>query len=296
MKKLLLIASLLLLSVVSDAQFVTGSASGGAASQQIAVGTGLNLSGTTLTATGSSGILTTGLTLTNAANAYTQTSTGLSITSGTTGFGRNITGTVNDASAVDGIIDFANITCTLCTATSYFVDWQAGGVSQFKVSTTGTVTMVALNATTSASAHGFIPTASTAITNGMNLPATNTIGLVANSTSVETISSTLDTHLTAVISGGTPFTVASGTGACATSSTLVGGVQAGHLTCTGTTGASTVTLTLAAATHGYFCGGRDVTTPTTVTQTGAISATSVTLTLASVTANDVIQFGCGIGY
>jgi hypothetical protein len=79
-------------------------------------------------------------TLTSAANAYTQTSTGLSLTSGTTGFGRNITGTVNDASAVDGIIDFANITCTVCTATSYLVDWQVGGSSQFKVSTAGVVT------------------------------------------------------------------------------------------------------------------------------------------------------------
>lgn len=94
---------------------------------------------------------------------------------------------------------------------------------------------------------------------------------------------------------GTQFTVASGTGACATTSTLHGGVQAGDLTCTGTTGASTVTLTLDAANIAYSCWGRDVTNATTVTQTGAKSTTSVTLTMTSVTTNDVLQFGC-LGY
>lgn len=98
-------------------------------------------------------------------------------------------------------------------------------------------------------------------------------------------------------SNGTAFTVASGTGACATTSTLAGGPTSGHFTCTGSTGASTVTLTLITnAGTAEVCYGRDVTTPTTVTQTGAESVTSVTLTLTSVTANDVISFGCPIGY
>jgi hypothetical protein len=98
-----------------------------------------------------------------------------------------------------------------------------------------------------------------------------------------------------VISSGTTFAFSSGTGACATTSTLVGGQQAGHLTCTGSTGASTVTLTLAATATSYTCWGRDITTPTTVTQTGAVSTTAVTLTLTSVTASDVVEFGC-LGY
>jgi hypothetical protein len=98
------------------------------------------------------------------------------------------------------------------------------------------------------------------------------------------------------ISAGTTFSVASGTGACATTGTIVGGAIAGNFTCTGTTGASTVTLTLPSVTHGYVCYGRDVTTPTALTQTGAISTTSVTLTMTSVSANDVIQFGCSISY
>lgn len=98
-----------------------------------------------------------------------------------------------------------------------------------------------------------------------------------------------------LVSGGTVFNIASGTGACATSGSKNGGVQSGDFQCTGTTGASTITLTLAATIKAYSCWGRDITTPTTVTQTGAKSTTSVTLTLTSVAANDVIQFGC-LGY
>lgn len=95
-----------------------------------------------------------------------------------------------------------------------------------------------------------------------------------------------------LISQGTTFTVSSGTGACATTSTLVGGTIAGHFTCTGTTGASTVTLSLPVSTNEYQCFGRDVTTPTTVTQTGALSSSTATLSFTSVTANDVISFAC----
>jgi hypothetical protein len=100
-----------------------------------------------------------------------------------------------------------------------------------------------------------------------------------------------------IVSAGTTFTVASGTGACATTSTLVGGQQAGDFLCTGTTGTSTATLTLRASTTAYTCWARDITNPTATvpTQTGAKSTTSVTLTLGTVTANDDIQFGC-LGY
>lgn len=96
-------------------------------------------------------------------------------------------------------------------------------------------------------------------------------------------------------SGPTPldFVVASGTGTCTATGTLSPDIQSGTFACTtGGTAASTVTLTLVAARHGYSCWGRDVTNATTVTQTGAVSTTSVTLTLASVVSNDVIQFGC----
>ncbi len=120
--------------------------------------------------------MSAGLTLTNAANAYAQTSTGLSITSGTTGFGRDITGTVNDSSAVDGIIDFANITCTLCTGTSYLVDWQVGGTSEFKVTTGGGVTAGGIISGTNVTVTGTSVPASP----GLYKPVANVLGFASN--------------------------------------------------------------------------------------------------------------------
>ena len=75
-----------------------------------------------------------------AANEYGLVFGPANLTSGATGFGLDLVGTVNNSSAVDGIIDFANITCTFCATTSYLVDWQVGGTSQFKVSTGGALT------------------------------------------------------------------------------------------------------------------------------------------------------------
>ena len=74
------------------------------------------------------------------ANEYGLVFSPPNLTLGSTGFGQDIIGTVNDSTAVDGIIDFANITCTLCTTTSYLVDWQVGGTSQLRVSTGGALT------------------------------------------------------------------------------------------------------------------------------------------------------------
>jgi hypothetical protein len=132
-------------------------------------------------------------------------------------------------------------------------------------------------------------------TNCLYLQTTNNPAVSANGVEVFSFTSTVNGSLKPLVSQGTTFTIASGTGACATTSTLVGGLQAGHFTCTGTTGASTVTLTLAATTTSWSCVGRDITTPTSVTQTGALSTTAVTLTLTSVTASDVVEFHC-LGY
>lgn len=124
----------------------------------------------------------------------------------------------------------------------------------------------------------------------------NNPSISAGSAQVASYQSTFAKVLVPLISAGTTFAFASGTGACATTSTLVGGVQAGNITCTGTTGASTLTLTLAATTTAYSCVTRDVTTGAdTGAQTGAISTTSVTFTYTAVAANDVIQFSC-LGY
>ena len=237
----------------------TVSASSGGSSAFSAITSGTNSTAAMIVGTGSSLAINTGLSLVNTVNSYTQTSTGLSITSGTTGVGRNLGVTVNDASAVDGIAELVNVTCTTCTFPSYIIDYRVGGSSIYAIDTTG-----------------------------------DTVQQGNANSNNSNVSGTVSAARFATI--GTTFTIASGTGACATRTTLAGGAVAGHFTCTGTTGTSTVTLTLPAATTAYVCYGRDVTTPTVVTQTGAESTTSVTLSLTAVVANDVISFGCPISY
>lgn len=79
---------------------------------------------------------------------------------------------------------------------------------------------------------------------------------------------------------GATFTIASGTGGCATTGTLVGGTYAGKFNCTGTAGASTVTITLPSATtlggNDWNCSGSDVTDGVVAAQSG-LAATSCVL-------------------
>jgi hypothetical protein len=156
--------------------------------------------------------------------------------------------------------------------------------------------IASLSTTGQFTANAFaLSSAITAANNSFGLAGGNTPAIWAGATDVVKFTTTAIQAQVPIVSAGTAFTVASGTGACATTSTVVGGTQAGHLTCTGTTGASTVTLTLSATTTSYSCAGRDITTPTVVTQTGALSTTAVTLTFTSVSASDVVEFHC-IGY
>jgi hypothetical protein len=83
-----------------------------------------------------------------------------------------------------------------------------------------------------------------------------------------------------------------GTGACATITTLVGNIFAGTFKCTGTTGASTYTLTLITSPmgNGWKCDFKDTTTTANtqaVTSAGASSCGGS----GTVNANDVITFG-----
>lgn len=90
--------------------------------------------------------------------------------------------------------------------------------------------------------------------------------------------------------GGTTFTVSGGTGACATSSTLVGGVAAGKFTCTGSTGASAIKVVVPAATSDVACWSYDFTHYVVATVT-VQSTTGCTFSYTSVTTSDVIYFG-----
>lgn len=89
--------------------------------------------------------------------------------------------------------------------------------------------------------------------------------------------------------GATP-TLSAGTGACATTSTQVGGPWSGTFVCTGTTGASTITIAPGStAAHGWNCSSSDQTAGVVGAQSGS-SATTCTIKFASVTQNDVITF------
>ena len=82
----------------------------------------------------------------------------------------------------------------------------------------------------------------------------------------------------------------SGTGACATITTQLGGPWSGQAKCTGPTGPSTFIVTPGyTAKNGWYCSATDVTSHTT----GAMSTnstTACTLTFTTVTPNDVIAF------
>lgn len=94
----------------------------------------------------------------------------------------------------------------------------------------------------------------------------------------------------AFVSGGAAAGL-TGTGACATISTQTGGSMAGRATCTGTTGASTFTITPGTtAPNGWVCNVQDQTTRANLLQQTATVAASCTLTATSVTQNDVVVF------
>jgi len=85
--------------------------------------------------------------------------------------------------------------------------------------------------------------------------------------------------------------VVTGTGACATITTNVGGAFAGSFKCTGTTGAASVTITFALSTSlGWFCSVNDLTTRANLLQQTAQGSTSCVLAATTVTQNDVFNF------
>lgn len=96
---------------------------------------------------------------------------------------------------------------------------------------------------------------------------------------------------TAIQATGTVATLA-GTGACATRSGQLGGAWAGQVTCTAATAASTLTITTGAtAANGWSCWANDVTHTLPGSQS-ALSTTAPVMNFTSVTASDVITFGC----
>lgn len=92
-----------------------------------------------------------------------------------------------------------------------------------------------------------------------------------------------------ISSGGTTtFTLGTGTGSCATTSTLVGVTLVGKFTCTGTGGAFTQVINLSTAADGWACSGSDLSSGTAWAQ---VASTTTTCTIAGAAANgDVLVF------
>lgn len=86
--------------------------------------------------------------------------------------------------------------------------------------------------------------------------------------------------------------VITGTGTCATSSTQKGTAYYGQFTCTGSSGAATVTITpTQAATNNFLCVLiYDSTTLADTFTHGALSSTACNWSAAALVANDVIVF------
>lgn len=97
--------------------------------------------------------------------------------------------------------------------------------------------------------------------------------------------------ITTVHAQGPGTVTPTGTGACATIVNNAGSLS-GTLKCTGTTGASTITLTPSfAASNGFECHASDTTTAAVANQTSPVATGNCKLNFASVTANDIITYG-----
>lgn len=101
----------------------------------------LTYSGTAIPLSSGGTNSTNGSILATNVTGYTVANVSGNITSGTTGVGENFTVTVNDASAVDGILRKAAITCTLCTATSFIDDVLVGATHVYELDTAGNLTV-----------------------------------------------------------------------------------------------------------------------------------------------------------
>ncbi|MDA8119137.1 MAG: hypothetical protein M0Z85_03615 [Gammaproteobacteria bacterium] len=121
--------------------------------------------------------------------------------------------------------------------------------------------------------------------NGATVPTS--AGCLASNSLGQLIACVTTTYL---IDSGTAFTLGTGTGACATDSVVHAGAANGEVTCTGTTGASTLVVNLPTATNGWACTANDITTPAVVPES-AFTVSTVTFS-GTITANDNIVIQC----
>jgi hypothetical protein len=178
---------------------------------------------------------------------------------------------------------------------------NGGGYTAQMTMGSGTTGALSFGGTSTASFNG--PVLATALRvsgatvpgNGLYLPAANSVGIATNTLAAASFDANQNfIPLKGIFSGGTTFTLGTGTGACATTSTLTGGAIAGSFLCTGTAGASTQPITLPTAAHGWACVASDVTSGVAWAQS-ATSATGCTIKGAIATTSDVVVFSA-MGY
>jgi len=261
---------------------------------------------------GTSGQLTyygaTGTTVSGAANATISAgalSLGASGTAGSVALGNATSGTVTvqpvtgalgtvtaSLPANTGTVAETNLAETWSALQTFGTNISIGGTTATGATGTGAV-VFGTSPTLTTPALG-TPSAVT-LTNGTGLPVGGIAAIAAKSVVMNaTGSSASPTAVTTVsylIDAGTTFTLGTGTGACATTSTLTGGTAVGSFKCTGTGGASTQPVVLPTTTNGWVCDFHDLTTTTDTLIQSASSTTGATMS-GTLAANDVVYFKC----
>lgn len=170
-----------------------------------------------------------------------------------------------------------------------------GYVQPLSFTSNGGITAPGTIASTSGGLSGqfLVVTASVLSGTGLNRPATNTLGCVANATQVCTWTTALLTELTPVIDGAVTFTVSG----CGVAASVTGSGSAGTFTVG--TGAATCTFvfTINGATgmtapHGWIANVDDVTAKIHCANNGTVASTTTATVLcnSTVTTGDLITF------
>jgi hypothetical protein len=242
----------------------------------------------TANATLSAGALTLGVSGTAGSVTFGNATSGTVVLQPVTGALGNVTASLP---ANTGTIDELNLAATFTALKTFGTNISIGGVTATGATGTGNV-VFGTSPTLTTPALG-TPSA-VVLTNGTSLPLSGLAAQAANTVVMNatggSASPTAVTTVSYLIDAGTTFTVA-GTGACATITTLTGGTSTGRFTCTGTTGASTYTITLPTAPNGWECRADDRTTTANAQTAGTDSTTSFVFS-GTVNANDVIRFMC----
>lgn len=195
------------------------------------------------------------------------------------------------------VINTGNISHSSWTTNGLLIEQETGTLTD--TTATGTVATEAMIAfagdTLAASNSGVTVTNLDQVLIGA--PSAGTNVTATNKWSLHTLGSILNAGFMALANGildnGTTFTLGTGTGACATSSTLTGGSVTGSFKCTGTAGSSTqiINMPSGVAKNGWHCSASDATSG--VAWANEVDSTSAAKIAGTITTtSDVVTFHC----